>query len=157
MPGVRLGGIIPNHLSLGQADNPFPAYLAPSRALSAFFSRSRRLPFYSRESSQYADKGLTTPIPKKLEDRLRGCKDFFRSTPLLLSSRPNGLSTPNPDFAKPFGEKEDHCSTNILTALRKGFQTDEDISRLFLRVFPSRVQQNGRLLKYLPPASFNVS
>ena len=32
--------------------------------------------FYSRESSQYADKGLTTPS-EEVEDRLRGCKDFF--------------------------------------------------------------------------------
>lgn len=58
--GRRLGGIIPNHLSLGQANNPFRCSRSLARLrfllpLAAFVS------FYSRESSQYADKKLTTP------------------------------------------------------------------------------------------------
>lgn len=64
MLGVRLGGIIPNHLSLGQADNPFRISRSLAR-LRFLLPRAASVSFYSRESSQYADKKLTTPALRR--------------------------------------------------------------------------------------------
>ena len=90
---VRLGGIIPNHLSLEQLDNPFrfSTRVAPSPTSFSTILQS----FYSRESSQYADNGFTTPSVG-VEDRLRGCKDFFHLH--LNPLRTKGLNATDPDF-----------------------------------------------------------
>ena len=58
-----LVGIIPSHLSLGQADNPF--------RFADTLSRDPLARFYSRESSQYADKGLTS-LRKRERERILG-------------------------------------------------------------------------------------
>lgn len=87
VPRVRLGGIIPNHLSLGQVDNPFRfsrtlAYSSPPLVSPSWV-------FIAANRRNMPTRSLRYPPPRRETRRqIKRVQGFFpRSTPFFPSSR----------------------------------------------------------------------
>lgn len=97
VPRVRLGGIIPNHLSLGQVDNPFRF----SRSL-AFSSPPPSRVFIAANRRNMPTRSLRYPPPRRETRRqIKRVQGFFSSlNPVLPELSSNGLSSRNPGLCE---------------------------------------------------------